>query len=286
MRVLPFCLGAALTILPGWAQPEQGVGSVSQHAEQKVKKEIVPSFPTPEEVAALAPELREQHSNGIKQVLLLQYARMREAQHRLTPETLADCAGLARELECPAAFVDNLQRLSEGNMSPRQRYEWNQALNFTIQIYGIDALAVRLAVEDFPQNADAWQKLASHLPLSVVFNSVPKMSDDAQTIIKDFQTMAQVLRDGAKVYASITDEASAKAAIPALHELLHRYHSTLALRYAITEHLPLPLTEQQIKEKLDMVNAAYAEYMLQRKRLSEKSFFSVKELPILDYFLG
>ena len=287
MRAISFSIAAACAVLPAQALslPGNVQAMLGTEPARTFCEAGVPMPPTAEQVAALPPLLREQHRSGMKHVLLLREARNRESRYRQTPETLAACAGLAREWECPAAIVDNFQRRAEGDLSPRELYAWNQALSRTLAAYSINATGARFLVEDFPRKAEDWQKLAPELPIAAMFNQVTPWKGDADKAIQDFHMVAQVMRESAKAYATITDAATAKAAIPTLRELALVHDTTLPLRFAAAENLPLPLSEAQKQEMMDMVNAAYAEWQPQRQRLADKSYFGVELLPILDYLL-
>lgn len=287
MRAFTLSVAAACAVLPCVALPLPGnVQAMLGVEPAKMFCEMgVPLPPTAEQVAAFPPMLREQHRNGIKQVLLLRDARNREARYRLTPETLQACAGLARSWECPAAIADNLQRQAEGNLSPRERYAWNQALKNTIEAYGVHPMGIRFIVEDLPHKAEDWQKLAEVLPMSALFNSIAPWQGDAEKALQDFRMLEQELRECAQVYASIVDAESAKSAIPALCELLLVHDTLASLRLAVAENQPLPITEAQKTEMMNSVNAAFAEWQTQRQRVAEKSYFGVELLPILDYLL-
>lgn len=288
MRAFSLSLAAVLAAVPCWASAEQADAPApkpAQTEQPKVTKDGMPIPPTKDEVAALEPELRLQHSTGIKHVLLLLHARNREERYRLTPQTLAACAGLAREWECPAAVVENLQRRSEGNMSPRQRYEWEQAFRKTLAAYCVDTLMIRLLVEQFPCSSEQWLERAKALPMEVLFNGIATLPDNTEQVMEDLRLMAQVMQESANIYASIQDAESAKAAIPPLCELLKLHERTQAVRFAMAEKMVLPLSEAQQAEMEALLNAAHAACVAQRQRLSEKSFFGDEMIPILDYLL-
>lgn len=241
----------------------------------------LPLLNTPEEVEALPPELRVAHAVAIKKVLLQQMVRAREERHRITPENLACCAGLARELAAPEVFALYLQLEAAGQLQPRAAYIVREAQNLLFESYRVDALAMRYFVEGSHLSSEELLEAAQWLPLAGLFNLTKKSELTAEKQEADFADFVTLSAEISAVLSSVQSSEQADAAVEKLLPLLVRYAAT-----AGTRHFSEPEQQRRLLQCFgEQLNRVYPVFVSQRKRLREANYYDSVRLRIVDYLL-
>ncbi len=221
--------------LPEGMAPLSHTPQYDSDAKEALALGLAPAV-TPDEVAALSPELRLKQATAIKHVLLLEELYKKQANRpKLTAAQWRELAALAGSLGAPASIAHNLQyRATHAEpYSARLYYQLRQSLSQTLHSYRIDD--VKLAVFVKRNELPLWEVkliLASpEFPWAQVFN-YPQHKVNAQGGAPETMEMElharsarlmAALEQKLTLFQSIKDEQSAEAALQPIISLLAAY---------------------------------------------------------------
>ena len=245
--------------------------ALAQHAE-------LPAVPTPEALAAR--EDLASARTAMKRVLLRQNMRLKDDKRRLTPENAADSAKLAEELHAPEEFVQLMQMLALPGLPARSAYDCRERLSAVLVAYGVDALSIRIFVEDMPYTSEQMLPVIDSLPMEEIFNLTTRPESSPDELDAQLNMLISVYSEMASVYDRVVNKQSADAAAPELTNLVALYNKTLALRHMLNE-VDLRQYKKYSKNLIEVIDMLKE----QRQRLQEAAFFGSVHLQILDYFL-
>ena len=239
--------------------------------------------PTAAQLAALPPQEFSRRQAAVKRVWLHRMACANAEQGRVSPQAEAECAGMAREWECPELLAEILQEMAGDTADAPRRYALQETLELLLSGYRIDALQIFYAAKCGNLTPEAADELADMLPLPAVFNMVNEAPRDTVALAADARTQARLLSEAAALLAQVNDAESAAAALPQLMPLLAEAETTQALRMAAAEG--------KVPESALTVSAmtAYEQalHLLneQRRRLQTQDWYGNALLRTVDYLL-
>lgn len=275
---------AALALLPAAADmlpltPEQCV-ALGLEPYAAVAELGLPLPPTPEQVRALPPLEFAQKQRALKETLLLRWAMICTAGHRLSQEIEATAAGYAREAEAPELLAEIYQLTADGNLSRIQSHACLSLSEMLMQAYQTDELAVRLLAEETDMTPEQAKELARVLPLEDAFNLLPLRPPTDAEMLADIRSLRRHYGELAALYAEVQDKESAErvaaAALPIVRCLLTAGRTLYQLKQPQTQ-----LTPAQ-SAALKGANEAYALLSKQRTRLQQNNYGDCMLLRALD----
>ena len=243
---------------------------------------VLPEPPTPEQVQQMPPQERTAAATAIKRVMFRRFLRLREERHRLTQENTAETAALAEQLKAPAVFCTLLKLEAAAPLSGRDLYDYRQILNKTLAAYGVDALQIRLFVEDISCPPARLQAIVDTLPVEAVFNLLPRQQIDDRELESQIVLLVNTYARLVQLYKDIANREQADAAALELHGLLQEYSATAPLRMLLTERRNPRM--QAIYEEVGL--AARRALNQERTRLQECAYYGSYALAVLDYLLN
>ena len=268
-------LSAADAPTPAQLAAEQGVSPYAMMAEYEL-----PLPPTEAEVQSLPEEQRRAQAYAMKRVLLLQ-ALQSTVDGYTTPGNYMACAALAHKLQAPESFVQLMQAgVALQELPARASRALDLGLQKFCELYGVDLVAILFYARSELASAETLAELTESLPLESLFDLVDTGSVTVEFARAALPELRRVYEELTALYAGITSEAQAEAAVPALRELMVRY-------FAVAPKLMLaPQAVQQecstlYAQTIPQVEPALRE---QRVRLREAGYYDCATLRVMDSF--
>lgn len=254
---LPALLLAATQSVFAWVVPVQNELAAMQGdaLQEALLDSGLPLPPTREEAEQGASFRFGLDRVAIKRSLVYRASLVKIARNRISPEINRSTAELARALGAPAIFCQYLDMLAAGELSRRQQYELNQALQYLVQeTYGIDMLEMRVLAESIRLPGQAHTAYILQLPLAFMFDRISHEPPVREYMLSDFQTMISVLRQRTEILKSVHDRATADAAAEHLLKLVPLWRTTQQTRaYSSQNEIPLSPAESLAFKLLDAV---------------------------------
>lgn len=268
-------LSAADAPTPAQVAAEQGVSPYAMMAEYEL-----PLPPTEAEVRALPEEQRRAQAYALKRVLLLQ-ALQSTVDGYATPGNYMACAALAAKLEAPAPFVQLMQAgVALPELPPRAARALDLGLQKFCELYGVDLVAILFYARSELASAETLAELTESLPLESLFDLVDTGSVTVEFARAALPELRRVYEELTALYAGITSEAQAEAAVPALRELMVRYFAVAPKLMLAPQYVQQHCAELY-KQSIPQVEPALRE---QRLRLRDAGYYDCAALRVMDSF--
>lgn len=237
----------------------------------------IPLPPTRDEVPGL------QHGRqafAIKQALTYQISLAKAERRRVSLDNYRATSLFARKAGAPRLFSCYQDLLAGNELSPREDYQVNRALNLLIiGGYGVDALQLRLLSESLELPATEHTRYLLQLPKAALAEQIAAGRPSAEDRISDFQMMSQVLQHVNAELGKVTNQATADAAAANLLAHLPLWNTALRTRVLIGENYDMtPAEKQSIDEMFAMAE------LIGRTRaaLAEKEWYQSPRLRFVD----
>ena len=241
----------------------------------------LPQIPTQETISQLPEKERVDGATAIKRVMLRRTIRLREEHRRQTRENAAECAVLAKLIGAPQIFVQLMEIEAAEQLGGRDLYDYQQALNKLLSAYGIDALQMRLFVEDLHFTTEELRHVADELPMEDVFNLVPPQELSAKDLEAQLQILDTFYTEQEKLYSEVTNREQADAVVAALIPLMHSFNATAPLRL----HLAKYKNAQTMMLYERIVLPVWRKLSAHRMRLIEANYYGSSRLAAFDTLL-
>ncbi len=237
----------------------------------------IPLPPTRDEVPVLQ---YGRQAFAIKQALTYQISLAKAERRRVSPDNYRATGFFARKAGAPMLFSYYQDLLARNELSPREEYHVNRALNLLIQgAYRVEPLQLRLLSEALELPATEHTRYLLQLPKAALGESLPAERLSSEERISDFQMMRQVLQQVNARLANVADRAAADAAAASLLELLPLWNTTQRTRLLIGESNDTPPAEQQSIDELFTTVGMTGRI---RAALSEKEWYQSPYLKFVD----
>lgn len=236
-------------------------------------------LPTAGEIAQLPPATFNAHNRAIKHVLLTQILRAKEENRRITPDNLAACAQLARQLEAPASFSQLLLLEANDQLTARERHDIQSKLTELYKAYRIDETSLRYYVEGSHLPADALKDAFTWLPIESLFNRLPLQKPSFTQMESDYIELGRIAGERSRIYSQIRNTEQADAAAFALVPLLARHEATLATRLMAEE-----TDQKNLKSRYGLITKTIMQQLKpERERLQRENYYDSIRLRAIDY---
>lgn len=236
---LPALLLAATQSVLAWVVPLQNELAAMQGdaLQEALLDSGLPLPPTREEAEQGASFRFGLERVAIKRSLVYRASLVKIARNRISPEINRSTAELARALGAPVIFCQYLDMLAAGELSRRQQYELNQALQYLVQeTYGIDMLEIRVLAESINLPGKAHTAYILQLPLAFMFDRISLEPPARECLLSDFQTVISVLSQRTEILKSVHNRATADAAAEHLLKLVPLWRTTQQTRAYCRQH--------------------------------------------------
>lgn len=241
----------------------------------------LPLISTSEEVAALPQQLRQSQASAMKRVLLEQMLRARKDGFRISSENFSLSALQAHQLGAPGAFVIYHRLEAEGQLTPRERYAINSALQRLYEDYLVNVQDMRLFIECVQLSSEELLGMLEWLPLDGLFNLVRMSELTSARLEHECRELIDLASEISEIYASIDSPETAAAAVELLLPLLGRYQATAGLRYFASPH-----QVQLLARHYGLVLRNLGEQLSAlRTRVREANYYDNLNLRVVDYLL-
>lgn len=266
-----------------WELPSQNELAAAQgeSLQLALREAGIPLPPTRHEAQRMAGHHLGMERGAVKKCLVYRTSRAKSERYRITPENNAATARLARQLGVSDIFCRYLELLAGGGLSRREEYLVNQALQGMVrEIYGIDALQIRLLSESLDLPATQHMQFMMGLPVDAMFDMEPEALPSTGQVMADMQTMAPLMRQVAQVLRTACDKKTADAAATELLALLPVWNTTLRTRRAfVKQEIKLSAFEKML---MPLLNTALEQVVQERRRLAANDWFGSAGLRSVD----
>lgn len=220
----------------------------------------------------------------IKQVLVYRTSLAKSNRGRISTEIEKNSAEMGRRLGAPAVFCRYLELQAGNSLNLREQYALRQALKQLVRgTYGIDELQIRLLSETLSLPAPQHMQFMLNLPVSGMFDMVPRELPPKSRILSDMQVMTAVLRTADSILRTVSDTETADAAAERLQQLLPIWNTTRQLRFH-TEQLNDQL-EPAERMAVRLLESTTRRLVQTRRALLNQGWYNSTRLPAIDELL-
>lgn len=219
---------------------------------------------------------------AIKQALSYQISLAKAERRRVSPDNYRATGLFARKAGAPLLFSYYQDLLARNELSPREDYLVNQALNLLIVgAYRVEPLQFRLLSEALELPATEHTRYLLQLPKAALGELLPAQRPSSEERTSDYQMMSQVLQQVNARLEDVVDRATADSAAAGLLEMLPLWNTTQRTRTLIGKTNDTSPAEQQCINEMFATVGIVART---RAALAEKEWYQSPYLKFADAF--